>query len=86
MGQNVSVDKKAKAPPAKQAIPEELMCAICTDVMTVPSTLIPCMHTFCKKCIDSWLAQANSCPICKTNVQMNNKNHLVEQIIANFEK
>lgn len=63
---------------ANVEIPEEMKCGICFEVMAVPTALAPCMHTFCKKCIDQWTTRADTCPFCKTKVQMKNKNILVE--------
>jgi hypothetical protein len=51
---NVGTKKEEKRP-TKYDIPEELACSICMEVMRVPTAAVPCMHTFCKKCIDLWL-------------------------------
>ena len=34
-----------------QQIEEEITCSICGDLFTDPKT-IPCLHTFCKQCIE----------------------------------
>ena len=47
---------KAEGKPEKKVeLPEEVMCTICTELMAVPTALAPCMHTFCKKCIDQFI-------------------------------
>ena len=35
-----------------QHIKEEITCSICGDIFTDPKTIIPCLHTFCKKCVE----------------------------------
>lgn len=39
-------------------------CPICFDTLENPLAL-PCKHIFCKKCIETWLSQHNSCPKCR---------------------
>ncbi|EDO18642.1 hypothetical protein Kpol_1048p73 [Vanderwaltozyma polyspora DSM 70294] len=40
-------------------------CTICLNQIYTGS-IIKCGHFFCKKCIQSWLKNKNSCPLCKT--------------------
>ena len=53
-----------------QQIEEEITCSICGDLFTDPKT-IPCLHTFCKQCIDKSIesnkkmASAICCPLCR---------------------
>ena len=47
----------------KDTIDNELICAICTDVLQDP-VQTECEHTFCKACIDTWLEGGRStCPV-----------------------
>ncbi|KAK3718199.1 hypothetical protein LTR37_005314 [Vermiconidia calcicola] len=61
---------------------EELTCAICTDILYQPLTLLDCLHTFCGSCLKEWFAwQAASaaqsrrrtapytCPSCRDSVR-----------------
>ena len=48
---------QAKNEEKKADIPEEMNCVICQELMTVPTAAIPCMHTFCKNCIDQWMTK-----------------------------
>ena len=49
-------------------IEEEITCSICSDIFDEPKTL-PCLHTFCKKCIQSLVERNNknqhTCPLCR---------------------
>ena len=54
--------------PSDSDFPEEMKCSICTELMDEPTALIPCMHTFCKKCIDLWMTKAKTCPMCNCHV------------------
>lgn len=49
---------------------EQTQCTICLGDFAVGETLktIPCLHVYHSKCIDRWLSEDNSCPICKTPV------------------
>ncbi len=46
------------------------VCVICCDEFVAGTVvkLLPCMHSFCAECIDSWLARDTHCPICKESV------------------
>ena len=39
----------------KDEIESEFYCAICIVIMTEATTAIPCMHNFCKMCIEKWM-------------------------------
>lgn len=64
-------------------VDEELICAICGGVLQNPLQIPSCEHTFCQKCIEEWLLQAQICPIDRTPVEMN---HLkfVPRILKNL--
>ncbi|KXJ19367.1 Tripartite motif-containing protein 2 [Exaiptasia diaphana] len=53
----------------------QLTCAICNDIFTDPRTL-PCLHTFCFKCIKSWNEACHKemkrlrCPTCRAVVKV----------------
>ncbi|XP_061193376.1 E3 ubiquitin-protein ligase TRIM56-like [Saccostrea echinata] len=70
-----------------------LKCSLCSDFFTDPKTL-PCLHTFCKTCILSYMEQdrankPSKCPVCfetfiknlddiKTNTFLQNMIHLLK--------
>ncbi|KAL0480993.1 hypothetical protein AKO1_013646 [Acrasis kona] len=43
---------------------DELECIICRETFLKPYTL-QCSHTFCKKCINTWMKVRKSCPTCR---------------------
>ncbi|KAL4237752.1 hypothetical protein ACF0H5_002464 [Mactra antiquata] len=46
-----------------------LICGICSAVLE-DAVLTPCGHTFCARCINTWLDRpsTNTCPECRSNV------------------
>ena len=58
-----------KCPEARGHSPDELSCAICTDIYKDPK-LLHCMHSFCGACIEKMKHQEDEkpsvvCPICR---------------------
>ena len=45
-------------------------CSVCLDNYQIgeQKKILPCFHTFHEKCIDQWLIQNGSCPICKHRI------------------
>ncbi|KAK5174779.1 uncharacterized protein LTR77_001862 [Saxophila tyrrhenica] len=67
---------------AEASLERELQCAICTDILYQPLTLLDCLHTFCGSCLKEWFTwQATSassnrraaapytCPSCRESVR-----------------
>jgi len=48
----------------EDTIDDELKCIICTQPFLKPVSL-HCKHTFCQSCIETWIKQNSSCPICR---------------------
>ena len=44
---------------------EALMCIICRSTITIGS-LTQCGHKYCKDCLEQWLRNSHSCPMCKS--------------------
>ncbi len=48
----------------------ENLCSICfdnLDTIDVP-VMLQCAHSFCQKCIEPWLRENSTCPVCRTEI------------------
>ena len=52
-------------------VDEELICSICNGVLKDPIQTQSCEHSFCSKCILEWLKEQTSCPVCRSEVLLN---------------
>ena len=43
----------------------DLKCAICLDPFLSPLYDVRCGHIFCYRCLEKWLYQKQTCPICR---------------------
>jgi hypothetical protein len=52
-------------------------CTICIDEMKLGETVIylPCKHWFHEDCVVLWLKEHNTCPICRTPIEKNDRNN-----------
>ena len=48
-------------------VPPYLVCAVCCEIFTKP-VRIPCGHTYCAGCIESWGKREKTCPICRKKI------------------
>jgi E3 ubiquitin-protein ligase SDIR1 len=50
-----------------KASDDELTCSVCLEQVNVGDVLrsLPCLHQFHANCIDPWLRQQGTCPVCK---------------------
>ncbi|KAK2993170.1 hypothetical protein RJ640_015357, partial [Escallonia rubra] len=64
----IKVDIKAES--NTQASEEELTCSICLEQVNRGEIVrsLPCLHQFHANCIDPWLRQQGTCPVCKLTV------------------
>ena len=56
-------------------------CSICFEkydkLELKPTTLMPCGHTLCKKCLIQLKKQTSQCPTCRVEVQNENPNYAI---------
>ncbi|KAI5952347.1 hypothetical protein KGF54_003213 [Candida jiufengensis] len=45
-----------------------LLCVICRSGITLGS-LTKCGHKYCKECLQHWLRNSRTCPVCKTRIE-----------------
>lgn len=50
-----------------KASDDELICTVCLEQVNVGELIrtLPCLHQFHSNCIDPWLRQQGTCPVCK---------------------
>ncbi|KAG9247112.1 hypothetical protein BJ878DRAFT_415578 [Calycina marina] len=69
---------------------KELTCAICTEILWNPLTLLDCLHSFCGSCLKEWfshqLAQKApySCPSCRAKVRATKTNATVNTLVEMY--
>ncbi|XP_047086379.1 E3 ubiquitin-protein ligase SDIR1-like [Lolium rigidum] len=63
-------EKKQDADGTSITPEDELTCSICLEEVVVGDLLrsLPCLHQFHVNCIDPWLRQQGTCPVCKRQV------------------
>uniref|UniRef100_A0A5B6ZHF8 RING-type E3 ubiquitin transferase n=2 Tax=Davidia involucrata TaxID=16924 RepID=A0A5B6ZHF8_DAVIN len=51
-----------------KASEDELICSVCLEQVNVGELIrsLPCLHQFHSNCIDPWLRQQGTCPVCKS--------------------
>lgn len=52
-------------------------CPICIDTLEEGQTaaFLPCKHWFHEECVVAWLKEHNTCPICRTPIERNERSH-----------
>ena len=65
-------------------IDDELKCSICRHPFELPVTTDICGHTFCEKCIKTWLHEQQTCPSCRRRVFITNFYPVSTRIVLNL--
>uniref|UniRef100_A0A7C9AR17 RING-type E3 ubiquitin transferase n=2 Tax=Opuntia streptacantha TaxID=393608 RepID=A0A7C9AR17_OPUST len=55
---------------SKGSCEDELTCSVCLEQVNVGELIrsLPCLHQYHASCIDPWLRQQGTCPVCKFKV------------------
>ena len=70
-------------------VPDEYQCPICYEEMSGkehrPMIMVPCGHTICEECINSYMATQTKrlCPVCSTPMQSTAVNYALRTAIEN---
>ena len=61
------------------------ICCICMESEAV--VILPCYHSFCETCIDSWVASRRStCPLCRSKMgKRNDRWEVIEELPQDFD-
>ena len=49
---------------------DDLICAVCSDVLCDARSACTEGHVFCRECIDTWASRRDSCPTCRATLQL----------------
>ena len=61
---------------------ERMECSICHEIMHEPTTLVPCLHSFCSACVKK--RRNPLCPVCRGRVENESCNVHLADIIEHF--
>ncbi|KAF2481689.1 hypothetical protein BDY17DRAFT_299466 [Neohortaea acidophila] len=78
----------------------ELTCAICTEILYQPLTLLDCLHTFCGSCLKEWFkwqataasqsgrnaSNPYTCPSCRESVRRTKADWRLNTLLEGFLK
>lgn len=57
---------------------DSVRCPLCYEYAVSNVALVPeCGHVFCWQCIHTWVAENQTCPLCKTNTSQSRLVHLI---------
>jgi hypothetical protein len=67
----------------------DLICGICLHVLEEPTTImpvgsgaVPCQHSFCASCLQTWKVNSRRCPICQAVIQSTFPDVKVKRILG----
>jgi hypothetical protein len=65
-------------------VDDELKCSICYHPFVSPVSTEICGHTFCQKCIETWLLEQQTCPTCRRRVLFTDFKPVSTRVILNL--
>ena len=63
---------KRKADEADLIFDDDLLCITCHDLVIDATQTACCGSLFCRSCITTWIAASDSCPTCRSSLQLKN--------------
>lgn len=65
---------------------DELTCSVCLELVNAGELIrtLPCLHQFHTNCIDPWLRQQATCPVCKHDVGCGLHEDIIESEDASY--
>ncbi|KAL4438717.1 hypothetical protein ABPG77_006321 [Micractinium sp. CCAP 211/92] len=78
----------AAASPDLTSMHQELMCAICQEMLVATHNMYPCNHPFCGECLAGWLGKGKrECPTCRVKgTAAPVRAHQMDNIVAMIAK
>ncbi|XP_026293812.1 polycomb group protein Psc-like [Frankliniella occidentalis] len=64
----VEMAKKAPAKPRFSTLNEHLVCTLCKGYLVDATTIVECLHSFCRSCIVQYVQAKHSCPRCEAQL------------------
>uniref|UniRef100_A0A674BSL8 E3 ubiquitin-protein ligase CHFR n=1 Tax=Salmo trutta TaxID=8032 RepID=A0A674BSL8_SALTR len=61
-----------------------LHCVFHCSCYHLPTSLQPCMHTFCAACYSGWMERSSLCPTCRCPVERIRKNHILNNLVEAY--
>ena len=63
-----AAEERERQREAAAARAEEVQCVICQETIRGGDQRLPCAHVFHRACLQRWLPEHRSCPVCRTPV------------------
>ncbi|KAJ3190540.1 hypothetical protein HK101_008711 [Irineochytrium annulatum] len=80
-GEEKKVKKARPTLEAESEFESNCQCTICHDLMYVPASCMPCMHSFCGACISDWIKISSECPQCRETIECVSRNHTLMSMV-----
>lgn len=69
MRRELSNTEKTEYPEWEKFVSDKRVCSVClTSPPFEKAVITPCFHLFCRKCLDTWMIENLTCPMCRCHV------------------
>mmetsp|Transcript_3265 Transcript_3265/g.15467 ORF Transcript_3265/g.15467 Transcript_3265/m.15467 type:complete len:107 (-) Transcript_3265:1634-1954(-) len=77
-----------KEEPTGEILQDLFQCVICFDGVVEPKLCTACGTCFCRACVEKWLEQKSSCPLCRAPVVLQNlgSGRLIEEATQKLKR